>query len=1169
MKHKNMSMMKRTTIREIKQSLGRYLAILAIVALGVGFFAGLKATKPAMLETGEQYFEENALFDYRLICTLGFDDKIVEEINKRQDVRVAQGAYSFDILCQSASDGSASVVKAHSITEDINDLVLLAGRMPNNPNECVVDSRMFSKKYIGKKLKLAATNTKEDLENFTYAEYKIVGIVNSSLYSQFERGNTQIGNGKLSGFMYLLPEGFDSEAYTEIYVKLTEDYDLYSEEYDDYMEAKEAEWEPFLENLGKMRYENVLAEGKKALEDAKIELADSRAEAEKELADAKVELDDAAKEITDGKEQIADARLELADGLVEIEKNEKKLEDGLRTIAKNEKLLLEKAAELEDGIKAWQDGKSDIEENRKTLEAGEAAIATQETQLLAGESQLAEKEAELISGEEQFATMEKLLTESLAAIEKQEADLDAREQEWIDRIGSVPDSVQSQIDSQRETIAKTKAPLLESQKELEVNRIQLVDGRKQLEAAKAQLADGRNQLNAAKQQIVDGKQQLTDGDKQLNDAWITIKDGRKQINDGRVELLEARRELEEGKRELEKARKELEDGQKALEEKEQELLDGEKKYLDGLQEYEDAVAEFEEKIAEAEEEIAKAQLDLKDIEMPDNYLLGRDTNAGYVMFENDSEIVENVSTVFPIFFFLVAALVCMTTMSRMIEEQRTQIGTLKALGYSKGAIMGKYVAYSGSAALIGCVGGYAIGTFLFPYVIWFCYAMMYDMGALRFVFDWRLATISLMVSLLCSVGTTWYSCRKELNEVSAQLMRPKTPQAGKRIFLEYVPLIWNRLKFLQKVSIRNVFRYKRRFFMMVLGISGCGALVLAAFGLKDSIASVLDQQYGEIHTYDMSITMKEAFEPDSQKALEECMGDAMLDYGVVMETAVDLQTEDGNKNLYLVVGKDHEQLSKYIDMHTIKDEHIELPSKGEVVITHKIAEEYDIQIGDRIEFQDEDYRTITAQVSGIMQNFVYGYVFIHPDTYIEQVGETPVYKTAYVHLAEGTDSHLLSTSLMKLEDVTSVSITMDIKESFASMMTCLDYIVLLVLACAAALAFIVIYNLTNINITERIREIATIKVLGFYKNETATYVFRENIILTIVGALVGLGLGKILHRFIMDCIKIDMVIFDVKIEPLSYLFSVGLTMFFAICVNKMMTGKLEKISMTESLKSVD
>ncbi len=1116
------SMMMKSTLREIKQSLGRYLAILAIVALGVGFFAGLKATMPAMLKTGDRYLKEKEFYDFRLICTLGFDETSVEQIAAREDVRTVQGAYSFDILCQSAGDGSANVMKAYSITEGVNELELVAGRLPQNANECVVDSRMFSKKYIGKKLKLSLSNAKEDLEHFAYTEYKIVGVVQSPLYVQFERGNASIGNGKVSGFMYLLPSGFDSEAYTELYVKLTENFTLYSEEYDAYIEAKETEWEAFLEKLGQKRYENVIAEGAEKLADAKAELAEAKAEAEAELADAKKELEDAALEIEDGKQQIADAKVELAEGLAEIEKGEKELADAEYTITKNEKLLLEKEKELETGIKQWQEGKETLANSKIQLEQGEAELAKQESQLLAGEDQLAAGEAELIKGAEQFAMLEKLAEAGLV-----------------------------------------------DEETLESTRKKIQDGVNELHAGKAQIASGKQQIAEAKKQLEDAKKQLADGEAQLEASWQTIKDGRAQIAEGKLEIIKARQELEEGRKELEEGHKALEDGQKELAEKEQELLDGEQKYWDGLKEYEEGVAEFEAEIADAEAKIADAEKDLQEIEVPENYLLGRDANVGYVMFESDSQIVENVSTVFPVFFFMVAALVCMTTMTRMIEEQRTQIGTLKALGYSKGTIMGKYIFYSGSAALIGCTGGFLLGIVVFPAVIWTCYGMMYDMGSICLLFDWRMALIALAVSLLCSVGTTWYSCRKELNEVAAQLMRPKTPQAGKRILLERIPFIWKHLKFLQKVSIRNVFRYKKRFFMMVIGISGCGALVLAAFGLKDSIGSVLTKQYGMIHTYDMSITLKDEFDRESQKKLETVLEAGLEKYGVVLETSVDFQTEAGSKSVYLVTAMEPETLSDYIDMHTLKGEHIELPNKGEGVITHKMAKEYDLAVGDTIEFQNEDYQTVTVTVSGIMENFVYNYIYIHPDTYVEQLGELPKYKTIYLNVTAETDMHLLSAALMKLDSVTAVSINEDIKARFASMMTSLDYIVLLVLGCAAALAFIVIYNLTNINITERIREIATIKVLGFYKKETASYVFRENVMLTLVGGLVGLAVGKVLHQFIMDCIKIDMVTFDVHINPISYVYSVGLTLLFALCVNKLMEKKLERISMTESLKSVD
>lgn len=1163
------SMMIKSTLREIKQSLGRYLAILAIVALGVGFFAGLKATMPAMLKTGDRYLKEKEFYDFRLICTLGFDEKIVEKIQAREDVRTAQVAYSFDILCQSASDGSARVVKALSITEGINEPELLAGRMPQNPNECVVDSRMFSEKYVGKKLKLATANAEEDLKNFAFTEYKIVGVVNSPLYIQFERGNASIGSGKVSGFIYLLPEGFDCEAYTELYVKLTEDFTLYSEEYDAYIKNKESEWEAFLEQLGLQRYENVVLEGKEKLADAKKELADAKAEAETELADAEKELEDAALEIEDGKKQLADAKAELEDGLAEIERNEKKLDDAAAAITKNEKLLLQKEKELENGIKQWQEGKELLSSSKTELDRGEAVLEKQESQLLSGQEQLAAGEAELIAGEEQLATMEKLVKDGLEVVAKQEAELVAREQEWIDAVGTVPETVQAQIDAERQVIEAAKKVLEDSQAELDANRKQLEEGRAKINASKEQLAGGKQQIAEAKKQLADGRQQLDAGEKELEASWQTIKEGRARLASGKLEIIMGRQEIEDGRKDLADARKEIEDGQKELAEKEQELLDGEQEYLDGLQEYEEALAEFQTEIADAEAEIAKAEKDLEDLEETDNYLLGRDTNVGYVMFESDSQIVENVSTVFPVFFFMVAALVCMTTMTRMIEEQRTQIGTLKALGYSKATIMGKYIFYSGSAAMIGCVGGYLLGIVLFPSIIWFCYGMMYDMGAIRLVFDWKMALMALAVSLLCSVGTTWYSCRKELNEVAAQLMRPKSPKEGKRILLERIPFIWKHLKFLQKVSIRNVFRYKKRFFMMVIGISGCGALVLAAFGLKDSVGSVLNKQYGNIQIYDMSITLKEEFDPESQAEVEAALADSMTGYGVVYETTVDFLTDAGSKSVYLVTAKEPESLNEFVNMHTLEGEPISMPEPGEGVISHKLAKVYDIKVGDTIELQNADYQTLTVKVSGIMENYVYNYIYIHPKTNKEQLGKLPEYKTIYLKVTEETDKHLLSAALMKLSCITAVSINEDTRALFASMMTCMDYIILLVLGCAAALAFIVIYNLTNINITERIREIATIKVLGFYKQETSGYVFRENILLTFVGSLVGLAVGKVLHVFIMDCIQIDMVIFDVCIAPISYVYSVGLTMLFALGVNKLMEKKLERISMTESLKSVD
>lgn len=1163
------SMMNKSTLREIKQSLGRYLAIMAIVALGVGFFAGLKATTPAMLKTAQTYLDEKQFYDFRLICTLGFSEAEVAEIALRDDVRSVQGAYSFDILCQNSSDGNAQVMKAHSITQGVNELELIAGRFPKSANECVVDARMFSEKYIGKKIKFSSLNEEADLENFTYAEYKIVGIVNSPVYVQFERGTTSLGSGTISGFLYLLPEGFAAEAYTEVYVKLNQDFELYSEEYDAYIEQKEAQWEPYLETIGELRYENVILEANEKIADARKELAEGKAEGEQELADAKKELEDAAVEIADGKQQIADAKVELTDGLTELAKAQKELEDAEREIARNKKLLADREKEIEEGQTLWQENWDTLQNSLKDIEKNEALLEVSESQLKTGAMQLAEKEAQLIAGEEQLASLEATVPGMIEDIEEYEKKL--AELESLEASGLLPEEWVELLQNTREVLASLRTALADAQKEIETNRATLEDGKKQIADAKKQLSDGYTQLNDGKRQLTEGREQAKEGEKQLNDAWATMMDGKKQIREGKLELLKAEQEVEAGWKELEEGRKELEDGRTELAEKEQELLDGEQEYLDGLAEYEEGLAEFEAEIADAEAELADAEADLKELEAPKQYLLGRDANVGYVCFESDSNIVNRISDVFPVFFFLVAALVCMTTMNRMIEEQRTQIGTLKALGYSRRTIMGKYMFYSGSAAVTGCVGGFFIGIFLFPYVIWVCYGMMYNMGRFYFAFDWKMALFSLAVALLCSVGVTWYSCRKELSEVAAQLMRPKTPQAGKRILLERIPFVWKRLKFLQKVSIRNVFRYKKRFLMMVLGVSGCTALVLAAFGINDSVSEVVTHQYQEITIHDMSVTLKDGWNDETGKQVDEVLHGLSDGYTVVMESSVDLQTQKGVKSVYLVVPTEPEKISDYIDFHTLKKEALTYPQKGEALITHRLADDYGYQVGDIIEVQDEDFNTIQVTVSGIMQNFVYNYVYIHPDTYREQLGKAEEAKTLYVNLADipTVDSHRVSADLMKQDSVTAVSVNADTMERFESMMASIDYIVILVILCAAALAFIVIYNLTNINITERVREIATIKVLGFFKNETASYVFRENIILTVVGAFVGLGLGKLLHLFIMQCLKVDLVTFDVRIEVISYLYAVLLTFLFALCVNAMMTGKLEKISMTESLKSVD
>ncbi len=998
------SMMKKTTLREIRESLGRYLAIMAIVALGVGLFAGLKITKTVMVGSADAFWQAQQLYDYRLVSTLGFEEEDVQALAQKADVRAVQGAMEADVL-YTDEQGNDKVLKAHSILENINMLETVAGRLPESDTECVVDDHLYGEEVIGSKIVLSGDNDQDDLDSFRYTEYTIVGTVRSPLYVQFERGTTSLGNGSVSGFVYLLPEGFATDYYTDIYVKFEEDAQVYSDEYDAYMDEREAQWETYCEEQGERRYQSIMTEAEEELADAEQELADEKAEAEVELADAKQELTDAEKEIADG---------------------EKKLEDGEQELADNKRIIAQKEQELADA--------------RAALEAQEAELASQE-EALAG----------MMQG--QAAGMQYQMPADMA--------------------------------------------------------------RQQLEAGKAQIEEGEAELRKARGQI---------------------RDAGEEIEESRQELADARQEVE-----------------------------------DGWQEYNDAKAEFDEKIADAEQKLADARAEIADIEKPDTYVLGRETNTGYVCFESDSSIVEGIANVFPVFFFLVAALVCMTTMNRMVEEQRTQIGVLKALGYGEARIMGKYLFYSGSAAFTGCVAGYLAGIRLFPLVIWQAYGVMYRFGGIVYAFDWATAVLCLAVSLLCSMGTTWASCRHELREVAAELMRPKSPKAGKRIFLEWIPFIWNRMKFLHKVSVRNIIRYKRRFLMMVIGISGCTALLLTGFAIRDSVTTVADRQFEEIQTYAVGVTLKDGVTKEDLSLLEELdqiVADNGGDYGLAVETSMDLETADGIKSVKLIAAAEPESFGAYFDLHTPAGESIAYPQAGEVVICNKLSERYRIRAGDTITLFNEDREELQAVVSGVCENYIYNYVYVNEETYRKATGETG-YQSVYVNLPAEADVYGVGASLMKAEHVTAVAVNRDMLLRVSRMMTSMNYIVFVIIACAGALAFIVLYNLNNINITERIREIATIKVLGFYKKETATYVFRENTVLTGIGCAVGLVLGRLLHIYVMHEVDIDMMSFDVHVEPVSYLLSILLTFVFTWLINRIMSGKLDKINMAESLKSVD
>lgn len=1262
----------KTTVREIKGSLGRYLAIFAIVMLGVGLFSGLKATTPAMIATENDYLEEQNFFDLRLLSAIGFRQEDVEELKRLEETADVEGAVSADAICDSG-DGNESVYKFHTVPDAVSRLVVTAGRLPERADECVLDSALYGEEAIGSKIRVTDNNDEDTLEMFGERTFTAVGIVRSPYYINFERGTSSIGDGRVTAFLYVPKEAFSCDYLTEIYVTAKQKYDVYTDEYEDYIDSILDGMEDKTESLVLDRYDELVSEAQEKIDDAQAELDDKKAEAEKELSDGlqkikdgQKEIRDAEKELLDGGKKIADGEKEIADGEQEIREHEIEIADGEREIREKEQQLRDGEAELSqyeqeiaDGEQKLSDGRAQLTQAKAQLKKQETQLQKQEAKLLKQEAALPGQQAELNSKKKELDTTEKTLNTQEAELNSQQAELDSREKALDGQQAELDsqeaelkgrqaelDARETELNSQKEQLEQAygaqavteeqyKAHMAEleaglaqvqnGQQQVQAGLIQVQDGQKQLQDGRKQLQDGRKQLEAGLAQVRDGQKQVRDGQKQVQAGLIRLRDGEKKIAAGkkeiqagknqisaakkelsqkekelkasqeelqtakhetasaRAQLESGRRELAEGKAELADGRAELEDGKaelvnaraelaKAKEELEKgraELKDGRKELADAKKEYADAKAEFETKTADAQRKIDDARAELADIEEPDSYVLTRNTNIGYACYESDSNIVAAIANVFPVFFFLVAALVCMTTMNRMIEEQRTQIGVLKALGYGDAAIMGKYLFYAGSAAVLGAAAGCLGGTWLFPKVIWMGYSIMYSMGDIEYIFDVRLALLSLAAALLCSVGAAYFSCRYELYSVPANLIRPKAPKSGKRIFLERLPFIWTRMKFLHKVSMRNIVRYKKRFFMMVLGIGGCTALLVTGFGIKDSVTNVADMQYDEIQIYDIGVTFADGVHKTDMEEMVAQSDGMLTQASCRYEESVDLDFDGKTKSVYLEIPENAEETAAFLNLHTKDGETIPYPSQGEAVLTAKLAENMGIRPGDTAVLRDSGMNSITVTVSALCENFVYNYIYISKETYENQLGKEPEYKSAYVLADEGTDVHEAAAFIADGDNVLAVSITADMRERIGAMMESMDYIVLLIIICAGSLAFIVLYNLTNINITERIREIATIKVLGFYAKETADYVFRENLALTAIGAVLGLGLGKWLHAFVMYQVNIDMLSFKTLIQPVSYLWSLLFTFAFAVMVNGFMYFKLEKINMAESLKSIE
>ena len=1106
--------MGKLTLREIRRSLGRFLAIAAIVALGVGFFCGLRLTKTAMVRTLDAYAEAQQMYDFRLMSTIGFDETDAAKIAADSRVAACEGTKSADALTSTAG-GASRACKFLSLPETLDLPSLKAGRLPQTADECLADGMLYSEQDLGQKIVLSEENDDDTLGQFTRREFTIVGIAKSVLYINYERGSTSVGSGSLSAFVYVLPEAFDFDYDTELYLRLTDRAgEIYSDEY----KARIDDAEPWVTALAEQCADD---RGTRLHDDAAETLADAREtldEKQQELADAKQKLEDAKQTLADAEQDVLDGEQKLADAKEEADREladaYQKLVDGQKEIEENEQKLADARKELADGEQKLADAQAEYDD-------GAAKLAEAREEL---RKQFNETVGELQSGQAEIDKNQAQLAQVEAGLQK------------IEAAGPELDAAQQQIDAAQ---AELNAGSEEFGDGLEEANAEISENQKKLDEAKATLDEKNQELADAKQELADGEQQLADAKQELADGWADYYSGKaeaeQKIADAEAELADAKQQLTDGKQDIADAEVELSDG-------EQKLADAEQEYQDG----QDA---------------------LEKLENPDVFVLDRSSNIGYACFESDSDIVRGVSRVFPLFFFAVAALVCITTMTRMVDEQRTQAGVLKAMGYSNGAIFLVYFLYAGSASVLGCVVGIAAGSYFLPKMIWQGYNIMYGFTEILYAFDWPLALLSAGAYLLCALGTTWYVAHAELQRPAAELIRPKAPKAGKRILLERLPGLWNRIPFLHKVSIRNILRYKKRMIMMIIGIGGCTALLITGYGIQDSISNVVDYQYSEITRYDVSVTFQHALNETERTAFAALCEEEAEEYLFVAEKSADASAGSTVKTTNVVCPASG-SVDGFVDLHEKDKTPVAYPENGACVISRGLAEALQLSAGDTITLQSGT-REAQLQVAAVFENYVYNYVYLTAESWAQCFGEAPAYEQAWVNFPPDADAHAASAALAGAKNVASVSLSSDFRARVATMMESLRYIVVVVVVCAAALAFIVLYNLTNINITEREREIATIKVLGFYDSETNRYVFRENIILTVLGALVGLPMGKALHAYVMSQIRIDLMCFDVRVAPGSYLLSAALTLAFGLLVNLALRRKIRAIDMAQALKSIE
>ena len=1259
---------------EIGKSKARFLALLAIITLGVAFFAGIKAAGPDMLDTANQYYEDNNLYDLKVLSTYGLEEADIAILDETADLSV-HPMRTVDIEME-GSDFLVKVFPLQSGADPVNAYALVDGRLPETSGEVALDAKqnLSSTYQIGDTITFRhesdedlSDEEKENRISLKEQEYTVVGFVDSPMYIEtIMRGSTNVGKGSLDAFVVVPESDILGSIYTEAYLTMapTVAETGYTDAYDEQVDRLADEVELALNGRPLERINEIRAEGQRKIRDAEDELQEGKdklAEAEQELQDARQQLDDGTALYEENRQlfldEIAQAESTLTASQAEIDAGMAEYRAGLATYLENKALYDEAKVAWEAQKKALQgqndsdasldallaslpdtpegreiaelaqmllDGQAEVEATQSSLEMkalelqeraaalaskGELLLAEQmslEADAAAYQKELAIFTADMTAYQTEKAIKQAEFSTRQAAIDSERAALEELDPETDPSVAerlTALDEEQAALDAERAALAQAETELTVRQSELEQEGASLSSRQEALTAAAAAfqaeraseeaalleeqrlLESAGNELAARGEELLDQQQLLeekiaafmADAEAQIAAADAQFAEQGIALENGRLELASAFSQLEDGQIQINNGWSELESqrvsGEQALGEAWQEIQQGEAAYQEGLVTFTAERVDAEIEIADGERQVAEAKQALADLIEPVYYVTDRSGNPGYQEYRDNADRISAIAEIFPVFFFLIAALVSFTTMARMVDEQRQQMGTLKGLGYSDFDIAKKYLIYAAIACIVGTSLGLVAGYNIFPAVIFDAYGSMYSLPSVKITYYLSYALISIAIALLCTIGPATWAAHASLRENPAMMIRPKAPKNGKRVLLERVTFIWDRLSFNSKITVRNLMRYKARNMMTILGVAGCTALILTGYGIKNSISGLADTQFNDVMRYNAITAMRPEASAEEIASYDELVAATpeITDHLKVVQESYKLDKKGVNlQNVTVFAPLESENLPDFVSLRDrITQEPIALTDEG-AVISEKLANLADVGPGDSIEIRNDEMQTYQIPIQAVTENYVNHYIYLTPSLY-EEIFIQAVEPTTDLLLFDEPESweRSFGSEVMGEQAVALVTFINSVDRSFAETLGSLDVVTLVLIVSAASLAFVVLYSLTNINVSERIRELSTIKVLGFYDVEVSMYIYRESLVLTLLGILFGFVLGKILSTVVLKMVEIDFMMFPPTIMPISYLYAGLLSLLFSSVVMLIMHRKLKQVDMIEALKSVE